>query len=628
MNDKSKNICKKCNENILQEHIRYTKTGKISSICEKCYLDRKKLNAQKRREKNIATCKHCGTTENIKRGKTGFNLGICLDCFSIIGKTPGQQSREQKNLEKFGVISGFQRDDVKEKIKKSNLKNHGVEYPTQSKRIRRKIRKVVQQKYDVDNVSQLEAVKNKIIKTNLKKRGVKQVFQDKDVINKIERTNLKRYGTKHPTKNEQVKLRRSKTCLDRYGVDCVLKSDDVKDKVIQTNLEKYGVEYGVQSAIVKNKIARTNLNRYGVKVVTKAAEVVDKIKKTYRDRYWNKFLSLLKQKQITPLFDKDYYINNNNFQFLCEVCKNSFYSDKTNPQKIWCGCGKATSFSEIELYNFIESLLNCEVVRNKNFTISGKVRELDIFIPDYNMGIEYNGLYWHSELYKDSNYHSEKRELFDSIGINLVQVFESDWINKPEIVKSLLRTKLGLVNKIYGRNTEIFELTNEQAEEFLNINHLKGYVKAKYHIGLKYKEDIVCVMSVSIARFDKNYDYEILRFATKLNTSVTGGFSKIIKYLDSMGIKSLVSYVDLMYFNGSSYEQNGFKFIKKTKPGYYYWNKSKSLNLENRQSYQKHKLSNILDNFDNTLSEHENMLNNNYLRIYDAGNFVFGYVAN
>lgn len=626
MNDKI--YCTNCGNLLVEKNTKFTKSGKVSKVCLDCAEKKKQIEAQKRKDRNIPTCKHCGTTDNIKRGKTGHNLGICLDCFSIIGKTPGQQSREQKNLEKFGVISGFQRDDVKDKIKKSNLENHGVEYPTQSKKIRNKIKSVVQEKYGVDNVSQLESVKSKVIQTNLENLGVEQPFQSKEVMRKAQETNLKKYGNVHPIKTKSIREKRKKTCLDKYGVSNPLRNKKVKEKIVNTNLEKYGCKYASQSEVIKQKIVESNISKYGVDVATKSPIVQEKIKTTRRKNYWSKFLLLLKDKHIKPLFDKNYYIQGNTFEFLCKICNTKFETEITNPQKIVCDCRKVRSNAEIELYNYISDLLDCEVINNQRFNINDTIRELDIYIPEFKLGIEYNGLYWHSEAYKENNYHSEKRDLFDSIDINLIQIFESDWINNQDIVKSLIKSKLGLSKKIYGRDTRIVELSANSAELFFIKNHLKGHVNAKYTFGLSYKDEIVAAMSLSKSRYDGDFEYEILRFATKIDTIVIGGFSKLIKYINSIGIDSLVSYVDLMYFNGNSYSSSGFNLVKRTKPGYYYWNKSAGLFLENRQNYQKHKLNKILENYDDSLTEHENMLNNGFLRIYDAGNLVFAYNNN
>jgi hypothetical protein len=129
-------------------------------------------------------------------------------------------------------------------------------------------------------------------------------------------------------------------------------------------------------------------------------------------------------------------------------------------------------------------------------------------------------------------------------------------------------------------------------------------------------------MSFSKPRFNKKYDWENIRTCTKINYCVVGGFSKLLKFFKTNYDGSIVSYVDSRYFNGSGYEENGFKYTNHTNPNYFYFKES-TLNLFNRVKFQKHKLKDILECFDENLTEQQNMSNNNFLWIYDCGNDVY-----
>jgi hypothetical protein len=178
-----------------------------------------------------------------------------------------------------------------------------------------------------------------------------------------------------------------------------------------------------------------------------------------------------------------------------------------------------------------------------------------------------------------------------------------------------------ITNKIFARKCQIKEIDNQTYKEFCEQNHIQGYGIAKVRIGLFYCDELVQIMSFSKPRFNKNYDWENIRSCTKLNTTVVGGFSKLMKYFKTNYAGSIITYVDVRYFTGGGYLKNGFKFIKHTEPNYFYFKKN-TTELETRNKYQKHKLKNILPIFDETMTEYENMLNNNYLRIFDAGNLI------
>ena len=290
----------------------------------------------------------------------------------------------------------------------------------------------------------------------------------------------------------------------------------------------------------------------------------------------------------------------------------------TNPCKIWCGCRKYISNKEKEIVNWLKQT-NIKVIENDKSQITPL--ELDIYLPDYNIAIEFDGLYWHSELFKDRNYHLNKTNLCKEKGIQLIHIFENEWDNKQEIVKSIILAKLGIFNqRIMARECEMMELTNEEYNNFVELNHIQGYVPAKYRVGLFYNNELVQICSFGKSRFKKD-EIELLRHCSKLNTQIIGGFSKLLNYfIKKYKTKNLVSYVDRRYFDGNGYKN--WKLIEQTKSNYWY---IKNGILESRMKYQKHKLNRLLKNFDSNLSEWENMVNNGFFRIWDCGNLKFKY---
>jgi hypothetical protein len=164
-------------------------------------------------------------------------------------------------------------------------------------------------------------------------------------------------------------------------------------------------------------------------------------------------------------------------------------------------------------------------------------------------------------------------------------------------------------------------VNSKDAKEFLFDNHIQGEINAMVHIGLYYDNELVSILSMGKSRFDKEYEWEVLRFCTKVNNIVIGGFSKLYKYFLSVyKPENVISYVDRRYGSGNFYTKFGFKYIGTSPPSYFY---TKTNRRENRMKYQKHMLSEKLETYDPILTEWENMQLNGYDRIWDCGNHVY-----
>ena len=188
---------------------------------------------------------------------------------------------------------------------------------------------------------------------------------------------------------------------------------------------------------------------------------------------------------------------------------------------------------------------------------------------------------------------------------------------------SILNNKIGNNNKIFARKCSIKQLNNLDYKNFCNDNHLQGYGIAKIKLGLYYNDELVSVMSFSKSRFNKNVEYELIRFCTKLNTTVIGGASKLLNnFVLKYNPESIISYANRRWSQGHLYEKLGFEFIQNTTPNYFYFKPNENI-LFSRNMFQKHKLKDKLNKFDIKLTESENMFNNNYRRIYDSGNKVY-----
>ena len=281
---------------------------------------------------------------------------------------------------------------------------------------------------------------------------------------------------------------------------------------------------------------------------------------------------------------------------------------------------KSVGVAHSEIAKFIEELGE-RVITNDRTTIHPL--ELDVLVPDRKLAIEYHGLFWHSsdqlEPTEARGAHLRKLNLANAAGIELLQFFEDEWIYQRELVKSMLRVKLGKVEqKIFARRCTVDrEVPAAEACRFLDENHLQGYCQSTVRIGLREGSKLVMLITVGADRFSKSAQLELLRVCSLRDTIVVGGFRRLLRVLaeDRAGSK-LITYADRRYSTGRLYQNSGFTLASTSGPGYFWTDKDQRFS---RQKFQKHKLSKLLAQYDPTKSEAENMFNHGYRRIWDCG---------
>jgi len=344
-----------------------------------------------------------------------------------------------------------------------------------------------------------------------------------------------------------------------------------------------------------------------------------------------KIASLFNLKHIKPMFGMITYKGADQglkYEFECNRCFMKFKSRISNGHIPICPkCDykhfNGNSNMENELIQYISK--NNKIETSNRTILNGK--ELDIVIPDKKIAIEFNGIYWHSELNgKNRQYHLDKTIQCAKKDIQLIHIFESEWIEKKNIVLSVLNAKLGsFCNVIFARKCVIREILSKTKNKFLIENHLQGQDKSSIRLGLFYDDELVAVMTFGKSRYNKKYQYEMHRFCNKLNHRIIGGASKLWSYfIRKYQPNTVITYADRRYSVGSLYEKIGFKKINESQPNYFYLERGKST-LISRIKFQKHKLKNELTIFDESLTEWENMQVNGYDRIWDCGNYVFGW---
>lgn len=484
---------------------------------------------------------------------------------------------------------------------------------------------------------------------------------DREVINKrVKDTVIEKYG-EDGLRSKSIQEKKKKTNLAKYGCEYASQNEDVKRKALETNKRNHGGILAMQNPLIKAKIVETNLQKYGVRCASQAQEVKDKIRQTNMDRYGYvcnfadpqkraeyeqiciekhgedyakkkaqkaRFAFQLANRPHVELYEKDYvlenFIDENNEFMVNEFCaffkvsrgmcdKFKVSNNILNRNNDWHR-GRSSSIEQ-ELFDSIP----CENKYQNDKTILGGM-ELDMVLPDIKLAIEYDGLYWHSvQQGKDENYHLDKTKRCLEKGYQLFHIFESDDI---EIWQSMINNKLGLNKRIYARKCEIREVNFADTMKFLEENHLQGFCPSSIRYGLYYNNELVQLITFGKSRFDKSYDYELLRLCTLKGYCVVGGASKLFKHALKFVKGNIISYANRRFSCGEIYKQLGFELKGESAPNYFY---SKSGKIYSRIAFQKHKLKDVLDKFDDSLSEYDNMLNNGYDRIYDCGNLVFSY---
>lgn len=283
-------------------------------------------------------------------------------------------------------------------------------------------------------------------------------------------------------------------------------------------------------------------------------------------------------------------------------------------------CKTIVSKPHQTIVDYIKSIYNGEVVINDRDIIGF---ELDIVLPELKYAIEFHSNWYHSHNKIDhlSRYlHYIKANKCYDAGVSLFQIFEYDWAiaAKQSIIKSIIANKLGISNKIYARKCDVISLDNKQYREFIDNNHLYGYRPTTIKYGLTYENELMLAMSF---RRHNDDSWEICRLATKTGCYVIGGASKLFNWFISEHNPQVVtSYADRCISSGAVYERLGFDHCGISKPGYKYF---KANRVFSRVGFQKHKLEKKLEAYDESLTEHQNMFNNGYRVIWDAGHHIY-----
>ena len=502
-------------------------------------------------------------------------------------------------------------ETTKNKRKETCIIKYGSDTPAGNKEIIEKIKTTKNEKYGSMSFNNREKAK----KTCVDKYGVENPNQSNNVKQRKKHTFIERYGIEHNSQLASVKDSKRLNSIEKYQANSPLENKDIQNKIKQINMSRLGCEYPMQSESVKEKRRLNNIIKYGVDNQNQ--------------------IHLTNLNNLNENYIRNNFIKNGLF-LIDEFCEYYNYS-KSHSHKI----RQMFNIEELAPANFCQTQfkladwiqsLNISIINNERKILYGK--ELDLYIPSHKLAIEYDGLMFHSfgksehsmfnnHTLDNKNNHLFKTEECEKRGIQLLHIFENEWLTKQDIWKSVIKAKLGLNKRIFARTCQLKEIDYKTSSEFLENNHLQGSCVSSIQIGLFFDNNLVSIMTFGKSRYNKKYQYELLRFCNKIDINVVGGASKLLKhFVKKYNPLSIVSYANRRWSDGNLYRQIGFDEVDQTEPNYFYFKPSEYI-LHSRIKFQKHKLQEQLESFDNSLTETENMYNNDYRKIYDCGNLVF-----
>ena len=545
-----------------------------------------------------------------------------------------QCQTKRTNIQKYGTDSAIKNSEVSSKRIRTTIERYGgVGFA--SGKITEKAVQTMKEKFGVNNAMKSIELCNKALDTKSEKYGddyVKNLLKDsaqnlygvdnfmqvKEIAEKSYHTKKEKYGDGFLRDNLV------KSAQNKYGVDNFMKVDEIKNKSVSTQKEKYGDTY------IQDRVKKYLLDNYGVDNAMYVPELKEKVFDTKIKKYGcvqnfpnviashNKFLSgRLSETESLNLewLDSDQFRGKYDgapiyYTFKCNKCGNVFKDDFHSGMPVCRKCNPSntgTSHQEQELMDYVKSIYTGEIRLHDRQVLNGK--ELDIYLPEINVAIEYNGTYWHgyrkdtklslSEFKRNVEY---KRLKCSELGIRLINIDEMDYVENPSVFHRFIKDVICPRTRIYARNCEIVSLTTQEARKFCEEYHVNGYRAGNQKIGLKYNGELIVV---AVFGKHKKYENECIRLCYKTSYNVIGGWAKIVKHFG----KPFLHYVNLKYFTGTNETGCGYRFYFKGRK-------------MSRQQLQKKNLRKYIPDMDDSLSDFTNCLKAGGIAIFDCGNDI------
>ena len=601
------------------------------------------------------TCSRKCSSELRKRTNIEKYGGVAPACSADV-----REKMQSTNKERYGTAHAAQSEIFKEKTRETNLKRYGVEYYTQTaeskakmsatwadseykKRVQASRESTYLKKYKVKNPMQSAEIRDKLRKAYQEKTGYSTPFSNPDVQAKIESTNLSKYGVRRPLQNLDIRDKWKLTNKRLYGYENPMQNSEVLRKAQATCFERYGNTCYLQSELGRSQTRSSMRDKYSVDYFSQSADW-----KSSRMLDSSKVDELIAFRESPESYLESHFDSSPSIR---ELANTLGIHENTAGQlilefKLQDKIDYVYSYMESEVYSAlleIDSGLTIERNTHKYIT----PYELDLYLPDYRIGIECNPTATHNssinvfDATKDAvpySYHQMKTDLCEREGIFLFHIFGSEWMYSRDIIISMMRNLLGKnSSKIYARKCEVREITSEESRDFLNNNHRQGNANAKIRLGLFYEDELVSVMtfgkmrsSIGTGNEDLENCYELVRFCSKLNTNVVGGAGKLFKaFIKKYNPERIRSFSDRAHTRGTLYEKLGFNEVRRSDPGYVWVDMCTDISYH-RYCAQKQNIKQFLhdDTIDLNKTEREIMIEHGFLQVYDSGTITWEWIKN
>ena len=603
-----KGICKNCGKEYEYE------PKKGSYKLAYCSVECKTEFNKKDNEPQYRICQECGKEYwwdgtvkfyGVKGNYVDSKKFCCHEC----GKKNRYEKVKKTTTEHFGGIGYASKELLKrcqdtaidrygsknniEKIKQTNLERYGVEVVSKAfgDKISNKLQKVFSERRD--------EIREKKKATNLEKYGVEWAAQTSEVKEKSKQTCLEKYGVENGNQAKEVREKTKQYFIDKYGVENYSQTTECKEKVAitwknkseedidkiltkrkNTNLEKYGAEYPQTTTEIKEKIRRTNLERYG----KPSGFNYEKIKQTNLEKYGVAYTCLLPQCQ-----NKGGMISKINLRFKAKL-------------------------DELGIKNELEFRLE-----NKSYDIKcdNVLIEINPTFTHNSSKVEWKGKFKIEP--KEEGYHQEKTIVANKNGYRCIHIW--DWDDEDKLLEMLKEKKT-----LYARNLIIGKVSKKDTTSFLEKYHLQNSCNGQeICLGLYKNSELIEIMTFGKPRYNKHYEWELLRLCTKSEYKAVGGAEKLFKYfIKQYNPKSIISYCDNSKFSGNVYLKLGMKLKTFGQPSKHWFNiftfRHITDNLLRQRGYsQLHKDTIHQKGESNELL----MLENGYLEMYDCGQSTY-----
>ena len=476
-------------------------------------------------------------------------------------------------------------------------------------------------KYGVDFPSQRAEFSQLVAATSRKKWGVDHYSQTAECQDRINATNMQNIGVSRPAQNSEISAKTQKTVREKYGVDNPAQSAEVRSKMLSTTQARYGVDHVMQMDSTKQKIQDTCIKKYGVAHPNQIPGVAkqrsqDKLAQYYTPDTWAK------------LQDPSWLAEQN--------CLGSTVGAIAEDLGVSASSlGKYFHKYQIDIKHHYTSQIEKQLTdhfEKSGVTVLTRVRniiapkELDLVFPEFKLAIEVNGAYYHSEQFQKNNqYHLEKTRAASAAGYELWHFWDWELAESLDKVLSKIQHRLRQDTRVFARSLKITKISAASKKQFFSRYHLQSDCVSNVNLALTDDQgEILMAASFGVSRFTKKYQWELLRLCSGSNITVVGGASRLITAFVNNHMQSgdtLVSYCNQRWSQGIVYERTGFTPAGQSPPSYVYVHRGRLAGT--RYQFQKHRLSQLLPDFDENRTEVENMMVNGYYRAWDCGQLIY-----